>query len=474
MPEGSVKKTRLYASLEIDLLSISPMEALAAYTMNKKRKITSDQALKNKEAWAIISGDVPEEDDDFNTVQESDTAVALREADEHMAIDFGISEEEINALDEVANGTYVNEDHYKEAFNKYDADGSGSISPEELRHVIAELGEDLASHEVDKLIKEADTDGDGDINYQEFVELMKARKRLLAIASKLANRKNDKKEVKTNTKKVGLNIPILSLGNPSGEPLPPLRLDGTTNLEKRPSTTPHKKRKKWAQKRGEESDEQMREIQDMNLAPRPTPHVLKSGAEADIHELRRQLGYSEKAQERLSTLIEGDIKFIQNNYPITGIKAQIFCKKWGFDKLEKVFKKIENSMIIAALRRWQKFIAYEQAQEKAQRYLRFRGSRRLVSMMADWQRKKFMAVWNSWMEMVIRQKQDEAEAAAVQIQRFVVGWLEKVKYHHGRRERASVQIQRIGRGYIARKQYKVMVRIKLENDSATKIQNCWR
>ena len=38
----------------------------------------------------------------------------------------------------------------------------------ELRHVMTNLGEKLTDEEVDEMIREADVDGDGQINYEEF------------------------------------------------------------------------------------------------------------------------------------------------------------------------------------------------------------------------------------------------------------------------------------------------------------------
>ena len=58
-----------------------------------------------------------------------------------------------------------------EAFGVFDKDGSGFISPAELRHVMTQLGEKLTDEEVNEMVKEADCDGDGRVNYEEFVNM---------------------------------------------------------------------------------------------------------------------------------------------------------------------------------------------------------------------------------------------------------------------------------------------------------------
>ncbi|KAJ3356891.1 hypothetical protein HDU91_005500 [Kappamyces sp. JEL0680] len=64
------------------------------------------------------------------------------------------------------------EEEIKEAFKVFDKDGNGFISSAELRHVMTNLGEKLTDEEVDEMIREADVDGDGQINYEEFVKMM--------------------------------------------------------------------------------------------------------------------------------------------------------------------------------------------------------------------------------------------------------------------------------------------------------------
>lgn len=54
----------------------------------------------------------------------------------------------------------------EEAFKVFDKDGNGFISAAELRNVMVNLGEKLTDEEVENMIREADVDGDGQINYQ--------------------------------------------------------------------------------------------------------------------------------------------------------------------------------------------------------------------------------------------------------------------------------------------------------------------
>ena len=57
----------------------------------------------------------------------------------------------------------------------FDKDGNGYISSAELRHVMTNLGEKLTDEEVDEMIREADIDGDGQVNYEEFVAMMTSK-----------------------------------------------------------------------------------------------------------------------------------------------------------------------------------------------------------------------------------------------------------------------------------------------------------
>ena len=64
------------------------------------------------------------------------------------------------------------EDELLEAFKVFDRDGNGKISAHELRYVMLSSGEDLTEQDIQEMVMEADIDGDGFIDYQEFVKIM--------------------------------------------------------------------------------------------------------------------------------------------------------------------------------------------------------------------------------------------------------------------------------------------------------------
>ncbi len=59
---------------------------------------------------------------------------------------------------------------YEEIFKRYDADGSGTIEAHELGEVMKELGQQLSPAELSKMIDEIDTDGSGEIDFEEFMQ----------------------------------------------------------------------------------------------------------------------------------------------------------------------------------------------------------------------------------------------------------------------------------------------------------------
>ncbi|KAK8816179.1 calmodulin [Blastocystis sp. ATCC 50177/Nand II] len=63
-------------------------------------------------------------------------------------------------------------DEMEEAFAVFDVDKDGYITKSELRQVMNRLGESLTDEQLDAMIREADTDGDGKIDIKDFRSLM--------------------------------------------------------------------------------------------------------------------------------------------------------------------------------------------------------------------------------------------------------------------------------------------------------------
>ena len=57
---------------------------------------------------------------------------------------------------------------FKTNFDKYDADGSGEIDPDELRAMLKSFGQNPSDKEFKEMVKEIDEDGSGEIDFGEF------------------------------------------------------------------------------------------------------------------------------------------------------------------------------------------------------------------------------------------------------------------------------------------------------------------
>ena len=65
------------------------------------------------------------------------------------------------------------EEEIREAFGVFDKNGEGTISATELKHVLMTMGEKLSLEEVELILREADMDEEGQIRYEQFVNIMK-------------------------------------------------------------------------------------------------------------------------------------------------------------------------------------------------------------------------------------------------------------------------------------------------------------
>ena len=83
---------------------------------------------------------------------------------------------------------YLRDEYLMDAFMMLDYDGSGKISKEEIKSA---LKDEVDDETLEKLIQEFDLDGDGEIDYREFITGM----------SKVNKKEEEVKDEKAATKK---------------------------------------------------------------------------------------------------------------------------------------------------------------------------------------------------------------------------------------------------------------------------------
>ncbi|XP_043701973.1 probable calcium-binding protein CML16 [Telopea speciosissima] len=66
----------------------------------------------------------------------------------------------------------INQEQLLEVFRSFDRDGNGYITPAELAGSMAKMGHPLTYPELTEMMREADSNGDGAISFNEFTTLM--------------------------------------------------------------------------------------------------------------------------------------------------------------------------------------------------------------------------------------------------------------------------------------------------------------
>ncbi|PKC60368.1 calmodulin [Rhizophagus irregularis] len=130
-------------------------------------QLSEEQIAEFKEAFSLF------DKDNDGTITTKELGTVMRSLGQNPT--EAELQDMINEVDADGNGTIDFPEFLTmmaQAFKVFDKDGNGFISAAELRHVMTNLGEKLTDEEVDEMIREADVDGDGQINYEEFVKMM--------------------------------------------------------------------------------------------------------------------------------------------------------------------------------------------------------------------------------------------------------------------------------------------------------------
>lgn len=70
-------------------------------------------------------------------------------------------------------GERDSKDELLKAFQVIDQDKNGKISAADIQLIAKDLGERFTNRDIQEMVEEADRDGDGEVNFEEFMRMMK-------------------------------------------------------------------------------------------------------------------------------------------------------------------------------------------------------------------------------------------------------------------------------------------------------------
>ena len=73
----------------------------------------------------------------------------------------------------------------RESFSRFDQNGDGSISREELKIIMKDLGQNLSDRELNRMIEEVDKNNSGTIEFPEFLAMIKGKIQAVDISKEI-------------------------------------------------------------------------------------------------------------------------------------------------------------------------------------------------------------------------------------------------------------------------------------------------
>lgn len=325
---GKRKNALRLKAPEVDGSTLTDVASLKTKKGRKHRRATHQRshgrpsvAYRTGEGEGDNTGDEESPLVEVKQKTEAELAIEVDREEErrqkaHIAAQLNLTLEEYEALDAAFGGQAQGNDHddhddqegdgfmterYYRIFQQFDADGSSAISPDELRELLLAAGEAMDDAELTSVIRQADTDHDGQIDFEEFVALMRARKRLLRVANTMgfgAGPASDDRLQSKKKKKKDAMTPPLTLAA-----LPPLKN----------AVAIHSPNKRSHHHHG-----------------RYHPHSDESASSSDastLSALRRELAVSEYGVQTLDLKVREGLQWVQQHCPVTSLRAQIFCHR---------------------------------------------------------------------------------------------------------------------------------------------------
>eukprot|EP00936_MAST-01D_sp_MAST-1D-sp1_P002630 g2630.t1 len=430
------------------------------------RRAASDPVEGAEGFELTMDGDQPVQGQDAapGSVVQQDPAEAAEAEEsarerEQMARSLGLSVAALDMLESTTDPGQRAADEYYVTFARRDKDGGGMLARDELRAALAQLPAILARHELKELLDDLDVDGNGQIDYSDLAQMLGSRQRIAELAATIARAET----IAGSTLQDG----TISVGAATGPGLGgDVGLQGSQlHSASAPALPPLKLADMQSKRHLRQFDE---------FLSRPTPHCLRIGNQARSKELRRELRVTHDALGALRGKMLQDVEWVRANCAVNSLRAQVYCQKWGVEKLSRVLQHVAMHIVQLALRKWVAYCRFERNKERATVYLKCRGAGRASATLRAWCRRRAVDAWTAWMVEVSRQRHIELVAAATAVQRIARGFSARLLVQSIFENEASEQIQRVCRGFVCRRRM-VRVREQLRRERAVrKIQKTYR
>ena len=218
---------------------------------------------------------------------------------------------------------------------------------------------------------------------------------------------------------------------------------------------------------------------------RSTPRCLQPRNDATSDDLRRELGTSISLIQTLTEQVREDIAEVHRTCPVHNIKASMYMQRWGLEKFEQIFKRIELMREGAALRKWRHAVDEIIKFEKKEKYFKLRAAKKCDRFVHRMQNRELHWAFSIWEEGIREMKRRERRAleeeSAVMIQCCARCYIArtrvaaiKAQIQSDRENAAASKIQMIYRGRTTRRHVALLLEQITMNRAALMVQRAWR
>lgn len=197
---------------------------------------------------------------------------------------------------------------------------------------------------------------------------------------------------------------------------------------------------------------------------------------ATVDSLRRELRIAQEGLQQLNGMVDENIAWVHNNCDVVHSNVTIStrtkerCRKMAVEKLFTTISDYLDGSVLWALQRWRIACQYSHISKLAVVFARAKGIEGTCRVMGDALTRQYLRAWVPWMALYRLRQREEQEAACVEIQKIVYGFLGRVRVKQIRRNKLVIRIQSMFRCFKARR----IVARKRKQALRRRINNCAR